>query len=57
MICYLGDFVIHKDYLKILPEEDIRNGFGELFEILYQIYMDASLDAEEMLLPTYDMKE
>ena len=57
MIHYPGDFVIHNDYLKMLPEEDIRNGFGELFDVLYQIYKDASLDAEEMLLPTHDRNE
>lgn len=57
MIQYPGDFVIHNDYLKMLPEEDIRNGFDELFDVLYQIYKDASLDAEEMLLPAHDRKE
>lgn len=57
MIQYPGDFVIHNDYLKMLPEEDIRNGFGELFDVLYQIYKAASLYAEEMLLPAHDMNE
>lgn len=57
MIHYPGDFVIHNDYLKMLPEEDMRNGFGELFDVLCQIYKAASVDAEEMLLPAYDMNE
>jgi len=29
-----GVFVIHNDYLKMLPKEDIRNGFSELFDVL-----------------------
>ena len=57
MIRYPEEFVIHNDYIKLLPEEDIRSGFGELFDVLYQIYRDASLDAEGMLLPAHDMNE
>lgn len=57
MIDYPKDFAIHNGYLKMLPEEDIRSGFRELFDILHQIYKDASLNAEEMLLPVHDMNE
>ncbi len=57
MIRYPEKFVIHNDYIKLLPEEDIRNGFSELFDVLYQIYRDASLDVEGMLLPAHDMNE
>ena len=57
MINYPKDFAIHNDYLKICTKEDIRNGFGELFDILQQIYKDVSLNAEEMLLPAHDMNE
>lgn len=42
MIRYPEKFVIHNDYMKLLPEEDIRSGFGELFDVLYKIYRDAS---------------
>lgn len=57
MIHYPKNFAIHNDYLEICPEEDIRNGFIELFDILHQIYKDASLGAEGMFLPTHDMNE
>lgn len=42
IIRYPEKFVIHNDYMKLLPEEDIRSGFGELFDVLYKIYRDAS---------------
>ncbi len=57
MIQYPKDFGIHNDYLQMLSEEDIRNGFEELFEVLYQIYKDASVDAEAQLLPVHGMDE
>ena len=57
MMDYSKNFAIHNDYLNMCTEEEIRNGFSELFDILQQIYKDASLNAEEMLLPVHDMNE
>lgn len=57
MVSYPKDFFINSEYLKICPEEECRNGFSELFQILQQIYIDASFNAEEMLLPIHDMNE
>lgn len=57
MIAYPKNFAIHNDYLKLCPEEDIRKGFEELFDIIRQIYKDASINAEEMSLPMHDMNE
>lgn len=57
MISYPKDYVINKEYLRIGTEEELRNGFDELFSIFQQIYKDASFSAEEMLLPMHDMNE
>lgn len=57
MVSYPKDFPINDEYLRICSEEELRNGFSELFQILQQIYADASYNAEEMLLPVYNMNE
>lgn len=57
MINYPKDFFVHSDYVKLYGEDGIRSGFCELFDILKQIYKDASLNAKDMFLPVHDMNE
>lgn len=57
IISYPKEFPIHSVYQKMYTGEALKNGFGELQEIFFEIYEDILVDPVEMLLPTYDMNE
>ena len=57
MVEYPDGFHIHEEYQEICTEDELRNGFTELFEVMLRIYNDSAANAEELQLPLHDINE
>lgn len=57
LIAYPNEFPIHDVYTTTCTKEELKRGFGEMYEIFTRCYEDILTDPVDMLLPAYNMNE
>jgi hypothetical protein len=57
LITYPDTFQVHKAYQASYNQEEMINGYQELYGVLLAIYNDIAQDAERMLLPVFEMSQ
>ncbi len=57
LITYPATFPVHEIYQELYHQEEVINGYKELYGVFLAVYNDIVQDAERMLLPVFDISQ